>query len=66
MTYAPIRKEAVRAHLEVLVARAKSISLGELFEMYLAAKVGRSPKYLRALRNTRDQFKNLHALPVCE
>jgi integrase len=59
-------KDAARAYLETLNARAKSISLAKLFEMYLAAKGGRTPKYLRALRNTRDQFKNLHALPVSD
>jgi integrase len=59
-------KDAVRAHLETLAARAKSIPLAKLFEMYLAAKSARSPIYLRQLRNTRDRFKSLHAVLACD
>jgi integrase len=59
-------KDAVRAYLEMLTARAKSISLAKLFELYLAVKTARTPKYLRALRNTRDRFEKLHVLLVCD
>jgi hypothetical protein len=57
-------KEAVRAHLEVLAARAKSIPFDELFELFLVAKSAKSPKYLRQLRYAWNRFKTLHPLPV--
>jgi len=59
-------KDAVRAHLETLAARAKSIPFGELFELYLAAKSAKSPAYLCQLRNTRDRFKSLHTMLACD
>jgi integrase len=59
-------KEAVRAHLEVLAARAKSIPFDELFELFLVAKSAKSPKYLRQLRYAWNRFKTLHPLPVCD
>jgi integrase/recombinase XerD len=58
--------DTVNVHLATLRARAESVPLAKLFEMYLALKTSKSPKYQRALRNTRDRFKKFHNRLVSE
>ena len=52
--------DAVRGFLVTHKARTESISFLSLFDLYLSAKAGRSPDYLRELRITRDRFPVLH------
>ena len=59
-------KDAVLAHLETLRARSQSIPFLDLFNQYLSLKQNRSTPYLDALRNTRNRFPSLHALPACD
>ena len=46
--------------------RASSVPFGYLFELYLSAKGAKTPKYQRALRNTRDRFEKLHSRLCCD
>ena len=59
-------KTAVLHYLSTLRARLKSVTFLELFDRYLELKQNRSAKYRNELRITRDRFKSLHELRVCD
>src|SRR6516164_8948959 len=58
--------EAARAYLEVLKTRVSSITLGELFKRFKAAKKHKSKFYLRDINWVFDRLSPLHAKLVSD
>jgi integrase len=58
--------EAARAYLEVLKTRVSSITLGELFKRFKAAKKHKSKFYLRDINWVSDRLSPLHAKLVSD
>lgn len=52
--------DAVREYVETHKARVASVPFGQLFDLFLAAKAGRSRKYLEQLKWARERFSALH------
>ena len=58
--------EAVRVYVEIRKDRDKSITLGDAFDRFLAAKAARSEPYLRDIRAAKRKMEPLHSVLVCD
>jgi integrase len=52
--------DAVREYVETHKARVASVPFGQLFDLFLEAKAGRSEKYRGQLRWAKERFAGLH------